>query len=432
MFNASLYSLGLSGSMIPKQCALKEVRFVLSLLREKSHRCFSTSSCSSGKTIPRKAPRDVPEISGLERITYAERMHYVPGLAKPIFPDWDRGWKDPKQYRSPKHEEMPLYKEKPCYIFNQRTNALEGVRQALWLTKSKVIQEFPAQLLSLVEDPVNQLENQDERVQNAISHARLWDTTENRPSRERFCPTLMHNLIHLCRGLHGAHPALTKRMLANKYSLSASWTRGEDLFQIRGQNGLLLSSAAPLPVLAGQEEVEATAQYVLETFYYPISPTIDLQRSHIYEQKNHTGFREDYPYPHAHTLFIKEAGDTPKLREDQLRAKMIMFAFGNALARAYALYGNEPKDLEKPIVVQSVGTNGRVFQFVIFQLNTTALESDSGVKNLVWVDADQALYDFVKVRPLIKKKEVQVPAGLSGYQPDTFSKFLALYLNGAA
>ncbi|XP_026885700.2 39S ribosomal protein L37, mitochondrial [Electrophorus electricus] len=431
MFNASLHSLGVSGSMIPKQCSSKDVRFVLCLLRENAHRSLSTSSCLSGKNLPRKKPRELPEISGLERITYAERMHYVPGLAKPKFPVWERGWNDPRQYRMPKQEEMPLYKEKPCYIFNQRTNVLEGVRQALWLTKSKIIQGFPAQLLSLVEDPVNQIENQDERVQNTISNARFWDTTENRPRRERFCPTLMHNLLHLCGGLQVTHPALAKRMLADKYSLSASWTRGEDLFQVRGQNGLLLSSTTPLAVLAGEEEVQATADHVLETFY-PISPTIDLQYTHVYQQENYTGFREDYPFPHAHTIFMMETGNTPKLYPQQLRAKMIMFSFGNALARARSLYGNEPKVLERPIVVQSIATNGRLFQFVVFQLNTTALESDSGVKNLVWVDADQALYEFAKVCPLIKKKVVQVPAGLSGYQPDTFSKFLALYLNGAA
>lgn len=121
----------------------------------------------------------------------------------------------------------------------------------------------------------------------------------------------------------------------------------------------------------------------------------------------------------------------------------------------------------------------------------------------VWLDEDVELYDFAKVRPLIKKKQImvrkivfspairvdrhiwifcrqwcwvfkciyslsssptlfliimwsvmlislyiyiytsvylfifyfifssQVPAGLSGYKPETFSKFLALYLHGA-
>ncbi|KAF4076307.1 hypothetical protein AMELA_G00212970 [Ameiurus melas] len=395
------------------------------------HRCVSVSSCARGKSLPRTKPRDVPEIRGLERITYAERKHYVPGLAKPVFPDWEKDWHDPRAYRAPAAESMELYKERPCYIYTQRTNPLEGVRQALWLTKTKVVPGFPAQLLALAENPANQLEDQDERVQNAIRHARFWDTNQLRPPKERYCPSLLHNLLHLCRGLQVSHPALRHRMLAERYSLSASWTRGEDQFQVRGQNGFLLSSTTPLPAVAGDEEIRSTSDNLLETFY-PISPTIDLQCAHVYQLRNHTGFREGYPYPHAHTLFITEAGDAPKLKPEQLRAKLIMFAFGNALARARALYGNESGVLEKPIVVQSVGTSGRLFQFVVFQLNTVDLESDSGVKNLAWVDADQPLYDFAKVRPFIKKKVVKVPAGLAGYQPETFKKFLALYLHGAA
>lgn len=394
-------------------------------------RCVSLSAAVCIARAPRQEPRERPHIAGLQRVTYAERMHYVPGLAKPEFPPWERGWRNPGRHRSPKPEEMELHKHQPCYIYNQRTNPLEGVRQTLWLTKAKLVEGLPAQILSLAEDPANQIQDQDERVQNAIKHARFWDTTESRPPRERFCPSLLNSLLHLCGGLQVTHPSLGRRMLADKYSLAASWSRGEDLFQIRGQNGFLLNSMTPLPALAGQEEVRATADHVLETFY-PISPTIDLQCTHVYDQKSSTGFREDYPYPHAHTLFLMEAGNTPKLFPDQLRAKMVMFTFGNALARAQALYGNEPKVLEKPIVVQSVATNGRIFQFVVFQLNTTALESDDGVKNMAWVDADQPLYDYAKVRPLIKKKQVKVPAGLSGYHPDTFKKFLALYLHGAA
>lgn len=51
------------------------------------------------------------------------------------------------------------------------------------------------------------------------------------------------------------------------------------------------------------------------------------------------GFVGDYPYPHAHTLFFQEADSGHKLRPQQFRAKMLMFTFGNALARAHRLYG---------------------------------------------------------------------------------------------
>ncbi|KAJ8357561.1 hypothetical protein SKAU_G00203550 [Synaphobranchus kaupii] len=393
------------------------------------HRFFSISGCQCSRAPPQRKSTPVVHIPGLEPITYADRMHYVPGLAKPVFPRWERGWHDPHHRLGPKDEEMPLHKEKPCYIFHQRTSVLEGVRQALWLTKSKPIKGLPSHISSLAEDTANQVENQDERVQQAIKHARFWDTTEIRPDRQRFCPVLLEDLLHLCGTIQAKHPALGRRMAAENYSLAACWNRGDDLFQVRGKNGLLLSSASPLPAVAGKEEVASTADHVLETFY-PISPTIDLQRTHVYQEKSCTGFREGYPYPHAHTLFLLETGQTPRLGPEQLRAKTIMFAFGNALARAQAFYGTQPQVLEQPVVVQGVATNGRVFQFVVLQLNTTELGTDAGVKNMVWLEEDLSLYDYAKVRPLIKKKVVQVPAGLAGYRADTFKKFLALYLHG--
>lgn len=39
--------------------------------------------------------------------------------------------------------------------------------------------------------------------------------------------------------------------------------------------------------------------------------------------------------------------------------------------------------LDRPVTVQAVGTNGRIFQFMVFQLNTTDLRGDDGIKNQV-------------------------------------------------
>ncbi|XP_072298054.1 large ribosomal subunit protein mL37 [Eucyclogobius newberryi] len=382
---------------------------------------------------PPKAPRERVHIPGLEMVTYGDKMHFVPGLAKPETPHWERDYQDPRWYRSPPLSDMPLAQEQPCFLFHQRTNAMEGVQQALWLTKTKLIDGLPPRLISLAQDPANQILDQDERVKNAIKHARFWDTTESKPVQERYSKVLLQNLLHLCAGLQPSHPALGRRILSENYSLAATWRRGEDLFQIRGLNGLLSTCMDPLPVQSEAQDVDDTKQHVLETFY-PVSPTIDLQQVNVYHQeKNCTGFREGYPYPHAHTLFFHDQKSLRcTLRPDQFRAKMVMFAFGNALARAHLQYGTEPRGLlERPVVVQAVGTNGRYFHFLVFQLNTTDLSEDSGVKNLVWMEKDLELYEYAKVRPLIKKKEVQVPAGLAGYNAHTFHKFLSLYLNGA-
>lgn len=53
-----------------------------------------------------------------------------------------------------------------------------------------------------------------------------------------------------------------------------------------------------------------------------------------------SGFTADYAYPHPHTLYFLEGGDDScKLQPEQVRAKMLMFAFGNALACSRKLYG---------------------------------------------------------------------------------------------
>ncbi|KAK5859368.1 hypothetical protein PBY51_020928 [Eleginops maclovinus] len=396
-----------------------------------ARRHLSISHCLTAKARPVRTPRERVDIPGLEAVTYGEKMHYVPGLSKPALPQWERSYKDPRYYRSPPAHEMPLFKDKPCFVYNQRTSALEGVRQALWLTKTKLISSLPPQLLSLSESPANQIPDQDERVQNAIKHARFWDTMEERPGKERYSNTMMVNLLHLCATLQSNHPAIGRRILAEKCSLATTWKRGEDLFQIRGQNGLLHTCMEPLPEVSGKQEVSDTADHVLETFY-PVSPTINLQKVNVYkEEMNCSGFRDEYPYPHAHTLYFLEGADAMcKLRPDQFRAKMLMFTFGTALVRAQKLYGPQ-RVLDHPVTVQAVGTNGRIFQFMVFQLNTTDLSGDDGIKNQVWLEEDVELYDFAKVRPFIKRKQVKVPAGLAGYKPETFSKFLSLYLHGA-
>lgn len=53
------------------------------------------------------------------------------------------------------------------------------------------------------------------------------------------------------------------------------------------------------------------------------------------------GFQEGYPYPYPHTLYLMETADLQphRFHPEQLRAKMILFAFGSALAQARLLYG---------------------------------------------------------------------------------------------
>lgn len=40
-------------------------------------------------------------------------------------------------------------------------------------------------------------------------------------------------------------------------------------------------------------------------------------------------------------------------------------------------------DLDEPLVAQVIGSNGQMLNFMCFQLNTTKLHTDDGIKNMV-------------------------------------------------
>ncbi|XP_042319202.1 39S ribosomal protein L37, mitochondrial [Sceloporus undulatus] len=378
----------------------------------------------------RKPPPVREQVPELDVVTYEGKLHRVPWLAKPSFPVWERGWHDPHRPRCPPQEEMPAYKERPCFICHRGTRLQEGVKQALWLTKTKLVEGLPPQILSIMNDTAHEWEGQNERVQNAISRALFWVSTEELTPEEVNYSVLLEDLLHLCRMATTRYPLLTKRMVAQDYRVAATWERESILLQVRGSLGKILNAMSPLQPVASKDEILATEKHTLETFY-PIAPTIDLQEVNVYETKTDTGFREGYPYPHPHTIYFAPRCIKSKIKPEHLQARMMMFAFGSALAKAKGLYGDEPRILDKPIVVQSVGTDGQCFQFLVFQLNTTDLDSCNGIKNLVWIDGDQLLYEDARSRPEIKKKVVVKPAGIHGYQPETFKKFLAFYLHGA-
>ncbi|XP_070602030.1 large ribosomal subunit protein mL37 isoform X2 [Erythrolamprus reginae] len=376
----------------------------------------------------RRPPPVREQLPELDKVTYAEKMYRVPWLARPTFPKWERGWYDPYHRKSVPREELPDYKTRPCYEFHRRSRLQEGVKQALWLTKAKLIEGLPPPILNIMNDIAYQLEDQDERILHAISHARFWAGTEDDIFFDKYSPVLLENLLHLCRSMTVKFPSLNKRMMMTQdYRTSATWERESSLIQINITGAKLLNAVNCLQPIASNEEILATEDYNLETFY-PISPIIDLQEKNVYKIKNDTGFNKGYPYPYPHTSYTIERGK--REISEHLQARTLMFAFGNALAKAKELYGDEPKVLEKPVVVQSVGTNGQAFHFVVFQLNTTDLDPSNGVKNLAWLDANQPLYGDARKRPEIRRRIVVIPAGIHGYNPDTFKKFLALYLHG--
>ena len=87
------------------------------------------------------------------------------------------------------------------------------------------------------------------------------------------------------------------------------------------------------------------------------------------------------------------------------------------------------RTLPEPVCVQSVSLDHQTLNFVCFQLNTLAFDSDNGVKNQVWVSGGQQLYRKILAQPWMPK--VIRYERLEDFNPAAFQQLLAFYLNGA-
>ena len=76
------------------------------------------------------------------------------------------------------------------------------------------------------------------------------------------------------------------------------------------------------------------------------------------------------------------------------------------------------------MTVHFIHTDGSNFHFSVYQLNTLDLEGDGGKKNIFWHEEDiSRLYnvcDYVSAKPTV-----------SGYNPEVFAKFAAMYLQNS-
>ena len=147
------------------------------------------------------------------------RVHHLHGedalyarLAQPVFPSWDPDW---MHLLALLHEHL-LHKDQVCYTFHQCCRLLKGVKQALWLNKTKLIEGLPEKVPSLTGDPRDHTEDQDEPVLNAISHAHLWHSTEDIPKRATYCSVIVDSLMQLCKSQILKHSSLTRQIYAPK------------------------------------------------------------------------------------------------------------------------------------------------------------------------------------------------------------------------
>ncbi|ESO02640.1 hypothetical protein HELRODRAFT_161929 [Helobdella robusta] len=364
----------------------------------------------------------------------------------PVFPKWQPSVADDIQFKPlPTIKDHPDYHETPAHEFNTDCQLVEGEKQALILTKSQPLYQLPQsvqRLIGLVDVP-----DQDELMQRVIMQAnRLEPTKDKLPRRHnpdlpiwkfkaeygipdyKIAVLTVQNMLKICMSLVGCHPdLLTSRRMFSDIELSTFYHYNSkygdtDIF-IKGNTDAMIYASKRLDPFVGPDVIDQSISFNLPSIY-PLSPTIDLKNQHVWKYENLLGYKGLGPFrhPHPHLMFLCY---DDLWSSSQHNAKGLMFSFGYACALAKNIYGDDIKQLPQPISTQCVVTNGRSFNFVCFQLNTLDFE-ESPVKNLVWFDSDNMLFDKI-----IPKRAMLRHTKYENYSPEVLKKVIAMFINGA-
>lgn len=117
---------------------------------------------------------------------------------------------------------------------------------------------------------------------------------------------------------------------------------------------------------------------------------------------------------------MKNVTERP-VQESQILARSLAHCFTAAASYAKQRFGDDVKDLPKPVTVQCVQCDGQQFHFSVYQLNTLNLDGTDGLKNFWWSEPRMSIYEksgYENGTPII-----------TGYNPDVFKRLLAFYRN---
>merc|ERR1711982_99450 len=115
------------------------------------------------------------------------------------------------------------------------------------------------------------------------------------------------NFLRMFSMLGGRHPdLLTTRTILRQHKTTLQYKFGDEgqSIQITDNIPYEVYSSHALPSLADEDAIEKSKTHQLPDLF-PIAPTIDLHKQHIYKPGlNDTGFLAEYSHSHPHTIWM--------------------------------------------------------------------------------------------------------------------------------
>lgn len=177
---------------------------------------------------------------------------------------------------------------------------------------------------------------------------------------------------------------LASRRLMEDFLLRADFSHGYDSIYLSCNSDLLIGSTKSLSAFIDATGV-ADSKYSSIGDIFPIAPTVDLNRSNIYHARSGTGLISSSFKPHTLLLSMN-----PEWSILQRHASALMCSYGHCIEMAKSR--DATSNLQaNPISIQTIHTDGQMFGFTGFQLNTleTDYKKDGVIRNQAWVDSDR-------------------------------------------
>lgn len=331
----------------------------------------------------------------------------------------------------------PNWHSEKCRIYSDSNVLIEGVPQAQVLTKTLEINGLPKQLEEKLEKI--QLSTQSERnIRNAILASHVFDSEQAKtaiikiPERPAFVTPrnygitdsrknrlIVSKLITECERIAGRQ-LTSQRKILNDAKFFIAFKKDNDTILMDLQADTLITSKRPLEPIKGKYDGDLPD-------LQPLKPTVSIPETNIYQIRNVFPVAQNLVYAHPHTIFLHYSPlDVYNLHGSpvtptQFQARTLLKTFAAAVSRARQLYGDNATSLERPVVVQSVQTDGKSFHFGVFQLNTLQFDGSDGQKNYWFHIPPMDLFDecqYVSGRPV-----------LDGYNKDVVRYLSLLYNN---
>ncbi|XP_014098804.2 large ribosomal subunit protein mL37 [Bactrocera oleae] len=325
---------------------------------------------------------------------------------------------------------------KPVYLFGDNNILLKGIQQAVLLTNSIEVPSLPQHIQESI-DRIQMTGLSERNMIEAIMASNLFSADQiklpktKNPLRigynlrreygirkERKITMLLNKLLSECEKIAGRNINFQRRII-DQVNYNFTLPRKEEMLLFRIKTEKLITSSRPLTSIEGKFESELPN-------LYPLKSTISMSKEHKYSNKTISPFSHDLNF-HPHTIFIYFDNDEVTNLHDvpvnvsQFQSRNMFKAFAVAAARAKQLYGESEDKLSRPIVVQSIQTDGRTFHFGVFQLNDLSISAIEGPKNYWFHSSNLNLFEkceYVSGRPKLK-----------GFNKDVLRYLYAFYIN---